>query len=201
MNKLRGFIIVKETMFIQNHFYKSKYSLILLFLSIFLINSPVYALEKNFPVGSNKISLYYPKDWQHAFNFLNTPLTLFGPVLNGRRAVISINNTDIPNFSFNKKELKDNEGSYKEGRLKWLKKNKGKVVRFTGYRISKWKNIPEVHSIGYSYTIKNDLFLEKSYFFNCNNELFNISTLMTWEQNKEHGKILKKILTSLKCLK
>jgi len=191
---------LKETNFTQIHFYNYKYLLILLFLTFFLTNSPTLAMEKKFPVGSNKISLYYPEKWQHAFNFLSTPLTLFGPVLDGRRAVISINNTDIPNFSFDKKELQDNEGSYKKGRLKWLKKNKGKVVRFTGYRVSKWKNIPEVHSIGYSYTIKNDLFLEKSYFFNCNNELFNISTLMTWKQNKEHGKTVKKILNSLKCL-
>ncbi|PIK13872.1 hypothetical protein [Halobacteriovorax sp. JY17] len=174
---------------------------ILLFLSTFLTFQSTYSAEKKFPIGENKISLHYPDGWQHAFNFLSTPLTLFGPVLNGRRAVISINNTNVTNFSFNKKNLQDNEDNYREGRLKWLKKNKGKVVRFTGYRISKWESISEVHSIGYSYTIKNDLFLEKAYFFNCNNELFNISTLMTWEQNKSHGKEVKKILSSFRCLK
>ena len=179
---------------------RGKCGLILLLLTIFLTSPYSFSAEKIFQLNKNKIHLHYPNGWQHAFNFLNTPLTLFGPVVDSRRAVISINNTDVKNFSFNKKRLQDNEDSYKEGRLKWLKKNKGKVVRFTGYRISKWKNIPEVHSIGYSYTIKNDLFLEKAYFFNCKNELFNISTLMTWEQNKTHGKEVKKILSSFKCL-
>ena len=183
---------------IQNS--NAKYRFILLFLSFFLTSSYSFSAEKIFQLNKNKIHLHYPDGWQHAFNFLNTPLTLFGPVVDNRRAVISINNTDVKNFSFNKKRLQDNEDNYKEGRLKWLKKNKGKVVRFTGYRISKWKNIPEVHSIGYSYTIKNDLFLEKAYFFNCKNELFNISTLMTWEQNKTHGKEVKKILSSFECL-
>lgn len=192
---------MKNTKKINIQIQKSKYRFILLFLSAFLTFQSATASEKTFKVGKNKINLYYPKDWQHAFNFLSTPLTLFGPVLNGRRAVISINNTNVQNFSFNKKDLQDNQDSYKAGRLKWLKKNKGKVVRFTGYRIKKWKNLSEVHSIGYSYTIKNDLFLEKTYFFNCNNELFNISTLMTWEQNKSYGKEVKKVLSSFKCLK
>ncbi|CBW27716.1 putative exported protein [Halobacteriovorax marinus SJ] len=192
MKNLRKFNIKLEN---------GKYKNILLILIFSLTFQVASATEKDFTLGKNKINLHYPKGWQHAFNFLNTPLTLFGPVLNGRRAVVSINNTNIKDFSFNKKDLQDNEDNYKNGRLKWLKKNKGKVVRFTGYRISKWKNIPEIHSIGYSYTIKNDLFLEKSYFFNCNNELFNISTLMTWEQNKSHGKEVKKILSSFKCLK
>lgn len=178
-----------------------KCRLSLAFLSFFLLLNNSYSQEKKFKVAKNNISLHFPKNWQYAYNFLNTPLTLFGPMLKKRRAVISINNTNIQNFSFDKKDLADNQSNYKKGRLKWLKKNKGKVVRFTGYRVSEWKNIKEVHSIGYSYTIGNDLFLEKAYFFNCDQKLFNISTLMTWEQNKTYGKQVKKILGSFKCLK
>ncbi|WP_127716576.1 hypothetical protein [Halobacteriovorax sp. HLS] len=167
----------------------------------FILNiNNAYSLEKKFNLKNDKISLHYPSNWQFAYNFLSTPLTLFGPVKDGRRPVISINNSSVKNFSFDKKNLSENQDSYKSGRLKWLKKNNGKFVRFSGYRISKWKNINEVHSIGYSYTIEKDLFLEKSYFFNCNGNLFNINTLMTWEQNKRHGKEIKKILTSLECL-
>ncbi|OUR96182.1 hypothetical protein A9Q84_07420 [Halobacteriovorax marinus] len=178
-----------------------KYRLSLALFSFFLIINNSYSQQKTFKITKNKISLHYPKNWQYAYNFLSTPLTLFGPKLKNRRAVISINNTNVQNFSFDKKELSENQSNYKKGRLKWIKKNKGKVVRFTGYRISAWNFVKEVHSIGYSYTLGNDLFLEKAYFFNCNGELYNISTLMTWEQNKTYGKQIKKILSSFKCLK
>jgi len=179
--------------------WKCRLSLATLCLFLFLNSS--YSQEKKFKIAKNNISLHFPKNWQYAYNFLNTPLTLFGPMLKSRRAVISVNNTNIQNFSFDKKDLRENQNNYKKGRLKWLKKNSGKVVRFTGYRVTSWKKIKEIHSIGYSYTIGNDLFLEKAYFFNCNDELFNISTLMTWEQNKTYGKQVKKILSSFKCLK
>lgn len=168
---------------------------------LLILSTNSYSLTKTFSVEKQNISILYPKNWQFAYNFLSTPLTLFGPIKNEKRPVISVTNSALKNFSFNKKKLSSNQQSYKDGRLKWLKKNQGKFVRFSGYRISKWNNISEVHSIGYSYTIANDLFLEKSYFFNCNKTLYNITTLMTWEQNKEHGKQIKKMISSIDCSK
>jgi hypothetical protein len=170
-------------------------------MGLLLLSNNSYSSFKKFKIEDKTISIYYPKSWQFAYNFLSTPLTLFGPVKNNKRPVISVTNSTLKNFSFEKTKLSKNQQSYKDGRLRWLKKNKGKFVRFSGYRISKWNKIKEVHSIGYSYTIANELYLEKSYFFNCNEELYNITTLMTWEQNKEHGKQIKKMISSINCLK
>jgi hypothetical protein len=160
----------------------------------------VSAEEKSFNIGKSKVSLHIPKGWQHAFNFMKTPLTLFGPIENGRRPVISIDHTNPLGLSLDKNKFQSNQNTYKSERLKWLKKNKGKVVRFTSYRISNWKNLQNVHSIGYSYTVKDVLFLEKAYYFICNEELFNVSTLITWDQNKSLGKEFKKVLSSLNCI-
>jgi hypothetical protein len=193
--RMNGLMMNKQ-FFLFNVIFKS-----LIISATFTISTNSIAKEKPFNVGDNKISLHYPNKWQHAYNFLATPLTLFGPVEKGKRPVISINNSNVKNFSFDKKDLTRNQESYKKGRLKWLKKNKGKFVRFSGYRIQKWNNIKEVHSIGYSYTIAKELYLEKTYFFNCKETLFSISTLMTWDQNKNFGKDIKKILSSIKCLK
>ena len=173
----------------------------IVFAIVLVYSNNSYSSEKNFKVEDQNISMLYPDNWQFAYNFLSTPLTLFGPVKSNKRPVISITNSAIRNFSFNKKSLSKNQKSYKDGRLKWLKKNKGKFVRFSGYRITKWDKINEVHSIGYSYTIANELYLEKSYFLNCNKTLYNITTLMTWEQNKEHGTQIKKMISSINCSK
>lgn len=184
---------------IEYNLFKKTLKLLLITITL-LLSTKSIAKEKVFTVGDSKLSMLYPKDWQYAYNFLSTPLTLFGPVENEMRPVISVVNTDVTGFSFDKKKLSSNQEEYKKGRLKWLKKNKGSFVRFSGYRVQKWNNIKEVHSIGYSYTLAKELYLEKTYFFNCNETLFNITTLMTWDQNKKHGKEIKRILKSLNCL-
>lgn len=166
----------------------------------FLICS-TYAELKVFNLKDKRVSIDAPKGWQTAEYMFGSPISLLGPFKNGRRPVVTFNPTTIENYSFDSKELKNSEKSYQTGRIAWLEKNHGKLIRFLDYKASKWLNIPEVHFIGYQYEMLGENFRELSYFFNCQNEVVNYHVLATDEQYASYSKEIEQILNSTNCLK
>jgi len=159
----------------------------------------VYGNLKNFSVNNENLKISTPKSWQIAKAFLNSSYTLFGPFENGRRPVISLNKTELGNYKFDKTALKKTQREYREGRLKWLKRNKGGLLGFIPYKIENWPHVGEVHWIGYNYNLLDNAFEERTYFFKCNKKVFNFSVLMTLKQKKTHLKTIESILRSTKC--
>jgi hypothetical protein len=164
-----------------------------------LSTQEVYGNLKNFSVNNENLKIDTPKSWQVAKNFLNSAYTFFGPFKNGRRPVISLNETALKDYKFKKSQLRSTQDDYKKGRLKWLKKNKGGLLSFIPYKVHKWPKVGDAHSIGYFYTLLGEQFEEKTYFFKCNGKVFNFTTLMTLDQKKKHGKTVEKVLKSTSC--
>jgi hypothetical protein len=153
-----------------------------------------------YKIGDRKFKIFKPKSWQVAANFIGTDLSLLGEVKNKRRPVIAFSSIPIGDYQFKKNDLEQSQEKYFIGRRDWVKKNKGTVNSFYSYLEVSWDNIRSVHSIGYNYKQGNVDFIEYTYFFKCNKETYNISTLVTTEQLKTSNTNINKILNSIQCL-
>jgi len=176
--------------------YTFKITCLLISLSFSL---PALAQIKTFKISKKKVSIHYPKNWQFAYNFLSSPLTLFGPMQNDSRPVITISDSRVENYKFNENKLEKDQKKYQKSKIKWLKKNYGSVINFIPYKKEKWSSIKEVHSIGVNYEVNGKKFKEMSYFFSCHKKLHNSTTLITLSQDKKYGKTIKKMMDSIKC--
>ncbi|WP_034719472.1 hypothetical protein [Bacteriovorax sp. DB6_IX] len=164
-----------------------------------VVAQQVYGNLKNFSVNNENLKIATPKNWQVAKGFLSSAYTFFGPYKDGRRPVVSLNETKLGDYNFNPKELEKTQNEYREGRLKWLKRNKGGLLHFIPYKNIKWPHIGEVHSIGYNYTLLGQQFEERTYFFKCKKKVFNYSVLMTLKQKKNHNQTILDLMKSTKC--
>ncbi len=154
---------------------------------------------KKIQVNNENLVIDTPNNWQIAKHFLNSQYTFFGPYKDGRRPVFSVNKTTLKDYSFNKQQLESSQVNYQSGRKDWLKKNKGRLLRFIPYKEVNWKHIKKVQSIGYNYILLDESFEERTYFFKCAGKVFNYTTLMTLNEKRIYKSVVDKILESTKC--
>ncbi len=178
---------------------KNKQTLFKISIFFIFINFNVYGQVTNFLVRENNIKLHTPKQWQVAKNFLGGEVTLLGPVKNKRRPIIMLKYIPLKNYFIDENRLEETQEKYQAGRIKWLKKNKAKLNGFVQYKKNNWKKKRDVHTIGYSYTANNLVYIEMNYFFKCEEQVFNLSTLMTQEQLKTNLKTVQNFFDAVDC--
>lgn len=154
-----------------------------------------------FQIEKQVFKIKVPKNWQVAKHMFGSTLTLLGPYKKHRRPVMTLEGLPIKSHIFNKKKLENSQVAYQQERKQWLEKNKGEHLSFTKYAVLNWKSLGEVHTIGHSYKSLGNVFFEQSYFFNCNDNLYNISTLMTRNQKSMNNQTMQKIFNSIECEK
>jgi hypothetical protein len=177
-----------------------KYFTFTLSIIFVLSNKECLADISVYEVNKIKFSIDKPGNWQMAPDFLGSDLTLLGPFKNDRRPIITFSSIPLGDYHFDSDDLKKNEANYHSGRISWLKKNKGTPIDFYSYKKLNWSSIKNIHGIGYKYKIGKNTFEEMSYFFKCRSKIFNISTLISENQQKENKFKIESILNSLTCL-
>ncbi len=165
----------------------------------FLLTSVSFAeTNKKFELKYSNIEVTVPNKWQSVQKLFGMPLMILGPEVQGKKPVISITSTNIKNISSDSKKIEKNKEGYITGRKKWISKRNGKIIDFLPYEKENWPNIKEAHVIGYSYDLGENRFIEKTYYVNCNDKLFNIKTLIT-NKHSIFNKKIETILRSFKC--
>ncbi|WP_034730590.1 hypothetical protein [Bacteriovorax sp. Seq25_V] len=170
-----------------------------LLVVFFLPTLSSYAKLNTYSISEKTFSIDVDKSWQFVENLSSSPLVLLGPVKDKKRIVVSVSPTTVKDFKFDEKKIETSVSDYEQGRKKWLAKNKGQLIRFLPYSHESWKNIKEVHSIGFQYKVLGTTYFERTYFFNCVDELFNINTLFTEKQYKKSNHIVDSMLHSIDC--
>ena len=164
----------------------------------------VYA--ESYELKASKVELTVPSEWQKSVNFLDNPLTLFGPTREGESNKISSKRaawifSDAPKGkeNLNKKELEEKQNDYFTGRLKWMARRGATLIDkipYTHYRTR--KNI-EIHQIGVTYRLAGVTYSEESLFFLCGNTLVNISRLTPERDKSALEKDYTVIMNSMSC--
>lgn len=144
-----------------------------------------------FKLKASQIKLSVPSEWQKSVNFLQNPLTLFGPIAEGanksdnvKRAAWIFSDALKGKEELNKKQLEERQNEYFQGRLKWMAKRGATLVDKIPYKVYRTRRNIEIHQIGVSYRLAGLTYTEESLFFICEKALVNISRL-TPENDKE----------------
>lgn len=168
----------------------------ILILSLFIFSTSVWS--KNFEIEGVKFSLEVKSEWVDTIGLFDIPLTLSGPMINDVRPIISVTPTEMTKVKF--AEQKDNQTNedYQSERKRWLSTHKGSVINFYPYQKTKWDGVEEVHILGYSYSINENVYDEKTYYVLCKGRLYHLKTLVQ-EIHFESLKEIEGIIRSFQC--
>lgn len=178
-----------------------------LLVMIFSLQGFTPVMAEIFELKSGKIELTVPANWQKSLNFLENPLTLFGPVFpeqakekKPKRAAWIFSDAHKGNEKLNNKELEKKQDHYFSGRLKWMARRQATLVDKISYNVFQNKTRIKFHQIGIVYRLSGKVYTEESLFFICKDSLINI-TRLTPENEKERLKAdYKKLIDSISCL-
>lgn len=161
----------------------------------FAKKSKLYYQKFSFGEKGN-IKVIFPNNWRATKDFMGMPLTLSGPMIKKRRAIITFTPTGLKKLKFELDEKKS-QNDYILNRKKWLQKHKGKVDKFLKHESVQFNN-SSGYRVGYQYRINNLSFKESSYYLVCKNKFFHIKYLLS-EGNFRYEKDVEKIIRSFDC--
>lgn len=162
-----------------------------------MLISSALSFAEAFDLKNGTVFLNFPNDWQAHKDLFGLPLSILGPMKNESRPMISVTTTPLKNVEF-AKDFSKAQAGYKEGRIKFMKKHKGRALKFYDYAMNKNESL-EIHQFGYEYEVAGKSFKEKTFYVKCNKQLFHLKTLNQLGKSKE-DKQLEKIVESFKCL-
>lgn len=162
----------------------------------FLICSPVWS--KSFEIEGVKFSLEVKSDWVETLGLFDIPLTLSGPMINNVRPIITVTPTEMTKVKFIEQKGNQTNEDYQTERKRWLATHKGNVINFYPYEKTKWDGVEEAHILGYSYSINENVYDEKTYYVLCRGRLYHLKSLVQ-EIHFESLKEIDGIIRSFKC--
>ena len=170
-----------------------------LLLFIFILNMSTHA--KWFDVSKkNSVFLEVPRNYRVLKDKWGVPLMLFSPKSpKGGRISLSVMPTPYSFKNIDSKTLKKKQSEYKDGRERYLSKINGKSVKYFPYEVQKWKDVKEVHTIGYQFNLKNVLYTENSFYFQCNDQFFVLKSLYREKSFKNQKKNINSLIKSFRC--
>lgn len=170
-----------------------------LFLFTGLLGIPISSYSKEFQLKTGKISVEVPAKWQEAKDLFGVQLMLLAPQKYEHRPVFLLESTSMGELKLDSVALEKNYQEYKSGREAWVSKMGGKVTAFSSYRKQQLSNLRWAIVLGYEYELGAIHFFEKSYFVECNNNLYNFKTLVRAEEEKQYSDVFDKIIHSFSC--
>lgn len=145
-----------------------------------------------------KIRLEVPTGWVQSEDLFGVPLTWLGPMTGEYRPVLTLMEAPQADLDFDPKHLEQAQMDYRNGRTEWLKKMKGKLVRFEKYHFWK-KDHLEVHTVGFRYVLNGQEFQEQSHYILCGKSLFHLKSLLPTQQEKEFSTPLERSASNFHC--
>ena len=172
------------------------------FLSIVLSISSSQASWNTFK--SNKVFIDLKSNWHAYEEMLGLPLVYVGAMKKDREGkksgpIFTITPTGITEMRTSKESFDEKINVFKRGRTKWVNKLGGKIHNFQSLKTTDWKNIKSVKSIQYKYTLDKTLFIEKTYYFYCKDQLFHAKSLVRPNEYPNALNEMDEMLSSFKC--
>ena len=162
----------------------------------------VFSLQsKNFDLSDNKFSINYPKSWRQESNLFSFSILLLGPMKDGVRDIVGINQTGVDNKKIGMQKLMSMK-EFKKGRQEWIKKFKGEIIKFPPYKELEWKGIKKSYTFGMDYIVSDQFYRMLSYYVTCKQEgedrIYHIKSMVR-DRSKNSSKKVEKIVRSFAC--
>lgn len=170
------------------------------FVFFLLFSTQLFAEEmRHFQIKDAKFKLALPSSWQHAEGMFGLPHVFFASSPYEKRPVVSVAVTSINDWHLDPKKLKENEGEYRAGREAWLQKVGGKALEFFPYQYKVISAKQEAHALGFRYFLGENEFIEKSIYYKCQDQLFNVKALILNKESSEKKKEFFEVFESFRC--
>ncbi len=159
------------------------------------------AREQKFDLNkvNARISFDLPEGWKGETDLFEVPLTLFGPMRDGRRPVINVLPLNLgKDVEFNQKAIKESEKDYRRERRSFVGTHGGKITDFISYKKRPLASGEEAHVIGYGFKAYGTEFTELQYYVKCPKQVFILTSLT---RNFKERKASESIATSFKCVR
>ncbi len=163
------------------------------------------AAERVFEINNgHRVRIEVPKGWTASQGLLNIPLTIFSPIVGGRRASVSVYDGATNELQLDPKEMAAHQDQYQAGRQEWLTKNFGKdgeVLKWIPYQGELHTPRGEVHTIGFQYRGIDLRAEDRSMYLICpkSRAMIYLKSFLSLSHEKELRDSLSKILTSFQC--
>lgn len=155
---------------------------------------------KTYKFEAAKIRIDPPEKWADSENLYGIPLVLVAPETQGFKPNLSVmptGMTEVPIGTGNEAAL---QKAYRDARETWLSRMGGKSLQYYPYHAEKWAGIDTAHVFGYRYQLKDQEFLERSYYAVCGKKLYHLKALMLKRQEAAIGKTMEAAIRSFQCL-
>lgn len=123
-----------------------------------------------------KVEMTVPSDWKYEKNLLGLP-HVFLTDEKPERTSLSLTLTGIEKLKLPVDVLKKNQSQYQEGRKEWANQREIKVERFFPYMDIETKQKIKMHEIGFEYSLKGFIYVEKSYYAECPNSFVHLKVI------------------------
>lgn len=140
-----------------------------------------------------------PSQWKAITGFMSTPLTIVSPMKNGSRAGVNVTPLGKLKSTIDLKALQDTQHDYQEGREAWVKKRGGRAIAFDPLQHETWPNGVEAYSVGYTFSLEEDEFAEKTYFLKCKDRFYHLKKLLRKDQEELHAAAVDSLIRSFHC--
>jgi hypothetical protein len=163
-----------------------------------LLSFGAYAKVENFTLTSGKkVTVDVPANWEAAKDLFGLPLTILGPWANESRPVLTIVPTGVKSSKMPEADFKKLFTDFKKEKDEWVQSHKGELVSYEPVTSVEYKGL-KGHFIGAEFKINNVLFIERSYYLYCKEELYNLKYSMR-DEHRKYTKDLQKMVEAFKC--
>jgi hypothetical protein len=171
------------------------------FVALMLVLSSPASAAKGKWTKLKNADVYFklPSKWKSVQDLLGLPLVLYSPMKDRSRITISVTPTGLKKKFLLPKDLADNQEDYRKGRRRYIKEIQGEITSFFPYETRKWANVERVHTIGFKYVLGGQTFVERTYYFTCKTQMFNMKSKYREEEFPEGKDTVKKIVESFNC--
>ncbi len=165
------------------------------FLISILLMFPAFAGQYDWQ--KEKFMMNVPKDWQMMENFFGVPVTFLAPQVGNVRSIIQVIPTKAKPLKMDEKELTSFNKKYPKDKEEWLKKRHGKLLSLLSGELEAFGKSKAIVA-GTSFTLGENSYTEKAFFFNCPGSLYELKLLVPYGKKDELSKA-EKVLRSFKC--
>ncbi|HLT23164.1 MAG TPA: hypothetical protein VKZ84_06965 [Bacteriovoracaceae bacterium] len=137
------------------------------------------------------------EQWEVGKDLFGIPFILFSPQTNGQRSNISFAHTGAE-LSLEVEALKSNQKDYQANKKKWAELHSATIKKFIPYSSFLNAHGHRVHSIGVSYENEQKIYIEKSFYTECKDQIL-FSKSLRLQENSAHEKYFSSLINSLDC--
>ncbi len=168
-------------------------------LSLLLFSFQIFSAVETHTLDKKiKVTVSVPEGWESAENLFGIPLTVLGPWANESRPVMTFLFTHLTTKKFSEDEFQKLFKDFQTDKDEWVKSHKGELLKYEP--TTKVELRPDLtgHFIGAEFKMNNIVFIERSYYLYCKDQVYNLKYSIR-DEHRPYLPTLQKMVGEFKC--